>query len=100
MTRKDRLLAYLEGACRGRAYRVGGKELSRTLHLSRTDLQELVNKLRKDKKPIASDRYGYFYADNAGEVYATIGHLRKMRDSIDAAIRGLEQSMDGFPGRG
>lgn len=100
MTRKDRLLAYLEGACRGRAYRVGGKELSRTLHLSRTDLQELVNKLRQDKKPIASDRYSYFYADNAGEVYATIGRLRKMRDGIDAAIRGLEQSLDSFPGRG
>lgn len=97
MTSKDQLLGYLEGACRGRAYRVGGKELELALNISGTDLRKLVNKLRQETEPIASDQTGYFYADNAGDIYATIRHLRKMRDGIDAAIRGLEQSLDKFP---
>ena len=96
MNRKDRLLAYLEGACRGRAHRVGGKELSRTLHLTGTDLRKFVNLLRQDCRPIASDRNGYFYAETAGEVYETIRNLKKMREGLDAAIRGLEQSLDRF----
>lgn len=97
MNREERLLAYLEGACSGRDYRVGGKELERTLHLSGTDLRKLVNRLRQQNKPIASDRNGYFYAQTAGEVYTTIQNLKKMRAGLDAAIRGLERSLDDFP---
>ncbi len=97
MNREERLLAYLEGACSGRDYRVGGKELERTLHLSGTDLRKLVNRLRQQNKPIASDQTGYFYAQTAGEVYATIQNLKKMRAGLDAAIRGLERSLDDFP---
>ena len=49
------------------------------------------------QKPIASDQTGYFYAQTAGEVYATIQNLKKMRAGLDAAIRGLERSLDDFP---
>ena len=102
MNREERLLAYLEGACSGRDYRVGGKELERTLNLSGTELRKLVNRLRQQNKPIASDQTGYFYAQTAGEVYATIQNptiqnLKKMRAGLDAAIRGLERSLDDFP---
>ena len=62
------------------------ERLERALNLSGTDLRKLVNKLRQEMEPIASDPTGYFYADNAGDIYATIRHLRKMRDGIDAAI--------------
>ena len=89
MNREERLLAYLEGACSGRDYRVGGKELERTLNLSGTELRKLVNRLRQQNKPIASDQTGYFYA--------TIQNLKKMRAGLDAAIRGLERSLDDFP---
>ena len=97
MNREGRLLAYLEGACLGRARCMGGKELERTLNLSGTELRKAVNRLRQKCEPIASDRNGYFYAQTAGEVYATIQNLKTMRAGLDAAIRGLEQALDNFP---
>ena len=96
--REKKLLAYLKGACPGRAYRVSGAELERALHLSGTDLRKLVNKLRRKGVPIASDRQGYFYAVTAGEVYATIRQLDQMRRGLDAAIQGLEGALESFGG--
>ena len=46
--------------------------------------------------PIASDRNGYFYATTAGEVYDTIRQLKRMAAGLEAAINGLERSMDRF----
>ncbi len=96
--REKQLLAYLKGACPGRAYRVSGAELERALNLSGTDLRKLVNKLRRKGIPIASDRQGYFYAVNAGEVYTTIRQLNQMKQGLDAAIQGLEGALDSFGG--
>ena len=94
--RENQLLTYLRDACLGRAYRVSGAELERVLDVSGTELRKLVNRLRRKGVPIASDRSGYFYARTAGEVYATIRQLRKMVSGLEAAIRGLEQSLDSF----
>lgn len=94
--REERLLAYLQGACLGRAYRVSGKELERVMGLSGTDLRKIVNRLRRKGVPIASDQNGYFYAQTSGEVYSTIRYLKKIRAGLDAVIRGLEASMDEF----
>ena len=96
MQKKDQLLAYLKGACPGRACRVGGAELERTMGVSGTELRKIVNRLRRRGIPIASDRNGYFYAQTAGEVYATIRQMRKMASGLEAAIRGLEMSLDSF----
>ena len=94
--RDEQLLAYLKGSCSGRKNRVGGTELERTLHVSGTDLRKLVNRLRCKEHPIASDRSGYFYATNAGEVYDTIRQLKQMVSGLEAAISGLERSMERF----
>lgn len=94
--RDEQLLAYLKGSCSGRKNRVGGTELERTLHVSGTDLRKLVNQLRCKEHPIASDRSGYFYATNAGEVYDTIRQLKQMVSGLEAAISGLERSMERF----
>ena len=94
--RDEQLLAYLKGSCSGRKNRVGGTELERTLHVSGTDLRKLVNQLRRKTHPIASDRSGYFYATTAGEVYDTIRQLKRMAAGLEAAINGLERSMDRF----
>ena len=96
--REKQLLAYLKGACLGRAYRANSAELERALHLSGTDLRKLVNKLRRQGIPVASDRQGYFYAVNAGEVYTTIRQLNQMKQGLDAAIQGLEGALDLFGG--
>ena len=94
--RDEQLLAYLKGSCSGRKNRVGGTELERTLHVSGTDLRKLVNQLQRKTHPIASDRSGYFYATTAGEVYDTIRQLKRMAAGLEAAINGLERSMDRF----
>lgn len=100
MTQEEQLLSYLKGACRGRKYKAGGKELNRTLGISGTNLRKSVNHLRQEENPIASDRSGYFYAQTAGEVYTTIQNLKKMRAGLDAAIQGLERSLNKFPSGG
>ena len=61
------------------------------------ELRKAVNHLRQECKPIASGQDGYFYAQTAGKVYATIRNLKKMRAGLDAAIQGLEQALDNFP---
>lgn len=94
--RDEQLLAYLKGSCSGRKNRVGGAALERTLHVSGTDLRKQVNQLRRKTHPIASDRSGYFYATTAGEVYDTICQLKRMVSGLEAAISGLERSMDRF----
>lgn len=94
--REEKLLAYLKGACPGRQYRVSGAELERVLGISGTDLRKLVNRLRRKGHPIGSDRNGYFYAVTAGEIYSTIRQLRSMTAGLEAAICGLESSMDRF----
>ena len=94
--RDEQLLAYLKNSCSGRKNRVGGATLERPLHVSGTDLRKLVNQLRRKTHPIASDRNGYFYATTAGEVYDTIRQLKRMAAGLEAAINGLERSMDRF----
>lgn len=94
--REERLLAYLKAVCPGRACRAGGKELERLLGISAADLRKAVHRLRRRGEPIASDRNGYFYAQTAGEVYATIRQLKQMASGLEAAIRGLEQTLDRF----
>ena len=89
----EKILAYLEGSCLGKANRASGTELERTLHISGTCLRKQVNRLRCKEHPIASDRSGYF-ATNAGEVYDTIRQLKRMAAGLEAAINGLERSMD------
>ena len=59
-------------------------------------MRKRINRLRRKGVPIASSSRGYFYAETAGEVYATIRELKKMRSGLDAAIAGLEQALDGF----
>ena len=80
----------------GKANRASGTELERTLHISGTCLRKQVNRLRCKEHPIASDRSGYFYATNAGEVYDTIRQLKRMAAGLEAAINGLERSMERF----
>ena len=62
--RKDYLKNYLKAACKGRTHRKTSQELEHELGLSGTQLRELVNQLRKERIPIASDCYGYFYASS------------------------------------
>ena len=92
----DLLKCHLKANCLGRKRTVPSPVLERTLHLSGNELRKHVNRLRRQGVPIASSRNGYFYAANAGEIYATIRQLRQMEKGLHAAIEGLEGALEKF----
>ena len=91
----EKILAYLEGSCLGKANRASGTELERTLHISGTCLRKQVNRLRCKEHPIASDRSGYFYATNAGEVYAHMA-FQHCRKAISACRKSFFSPLNKF----
>ena len=95
---KNKIRAYLEGSCLGKANRASGTELERTLHISGTCLRKQVNRLRCKEHPIASDRSGYFYATNAGEVYDTIRQLKQMVSGLEGGHQRSGTVYGTFPG--
>ena len=82
--------------CKGRANTKRSDEIERAAGLSGNELRKLVNRMRRRGVPIGSNRSGYFYAVTAGEVYSTIRQLRRMANGLEAAIAGLEGSLDAF----
>lgn len=94
--RQDHLKNHLKIYCAGRKNATKSAELERRLRISGNDLRKLVNRLRKQGVPIASGPSGYYYAATAGEVYATIRQLKDMERGLQAAIRGLEDALNGF----
>ena len=93
---KETLKTHLLTGCRGDGRAVSAATLRQSLHVSENELRKQVNRLRREAVPIANSAAGYFYAETAGEVYATIRHLRKMREGLDGAIAGLEQALEHF----
>ena len=100
--KEQELLRYLQKHCLGQRNAMGGEKLMKVFRISGTELRKLIHNLRVDGAPICSDRTGYFYPANAWEVIATIGHLRRMRDGVEKAIRSLERATGAFrlPGGG
>ncbi len=90
------LLQYLKSVCTGKKHLRSGKSLQNALRLSGNELRRRIHRLRCRGTPIAATRRGYYYAETAGDLYATIRQLEKMRTGIDAAIRGLESAMENF----
>ena len=90
------LLQYLKRACAGKNHLRSGRSLQSALHLSENELRKRIHRLRCRGAPVAATCQGYFYAETAGEVYATIRQMEKMRAGIDAAIRGLEDALEDF----
>lgn len=87
---------YLKTVCAGRKRASSSARIEQALKISGNELRKNVNRLRRKGIPVASCDAGYFYAENAGEIYGTIRQLQKMRSGLDAAIRGLESSLVRF----
>lgn len=96
--KKDDLRRYLTLNCQGKARAISSSRLQGIIPISENDLRKAVNRMRREGIPIASDQTGYYFAQTAGEVYSTIRALKKMRSGLDAAITGLEQSLNSFAG--
>ena len=96
MKKEELLLEYLKTVCPGRGRVQKSAQLERTLQTSGDGLRGMVNRLRRRGEPIASSRDGYFYAVNAGELYAAIQRLKRMVRGLEAAIRGMEKALERF----
>lgn len=93
---KEQLAEYLHRYHHGVGNAVTSRELEYTLRISGKELRDLVNALRRDGIPIASDQSGYFYAKTETEVRLTIRHMRNRISGISAAITGLRRSLAAF----
>ena len=93
---KELLSEYLKRYHLGAENAVTSRELERTFSIRGIEVRHLVNSLRRDGVPIASNGQGYFYAATEQEVRATIAHMTRRISGIAAAMRGLYQSLDGF----
>ena len=92
----EQLRIHLKENCRGRKNAVKSLELEQAMGVSGNELRRQVNRLRRRKVPVCSGPEGYFYAGNAGEIYATIRQLRQMADGLEKAIAGLENALERF----
>lgn len=75
---KETISRYLENGCKGHKNVVSSRELERALGISGNELRRHINRLRRGTVPIAADQRGYYYAETAAEVYATIRSLEKI----------------------
>lgn len=81
---KERLAEYLEQYHMGALNAATSRELELTFGIKGIQVRHMVNALRRDGVPIASNGSGYFYAATDQEVRATIAHL----DQADQRNRG------------
>lgn len=72
---KETVALYLENGFKGRRNVISSRELERVLGISGNELRRRINLLRRDTVPIAADQRGYYFAETAAEVYATITAL-------------------------
>ena len=94
--KEEQLLAYLKANCTGRGNIQTRAQLQRRLGLSKDQLTNLVHKMRCKGLPIAGGPGGYYYAQNAGELHATIRWLEKMVRTLLKSIDGLVKAMESF----
>ena len=88
---KERLAEYLEQYHMGALNAATSRE---TFGIKGIQVRHMVNALRRDGVPIASNGSGYFYAATDQEVRATIAHLTRRISGIAAAIRGLDRTLE------
>lgn len=93
---KERLAEYLERYHLGASNAATSRELECTFSIKGIEVRHLVNGLRREGIPIASNSQGYFYTADQQEVQATIAHMTHRISGIAAAIRGLTRSLEQF----
>lgn len=93
---KEQLAKYLHRYNYGAENAAISKTLVSELNISSRELRDLVNALRCDGIPIASDQSGYYYAKTEKEVRMTIRHMKNRIVGINTAISGLKRSLTMF----
>lgn len=93
---KEVLSEHLKRCHLGAENAVTSRELEHTFSIRGIEVRHMVNALRREGVPIASNRQGYFYAASEQEVRDTIDHMTGRISGIAAAMRGLYKALEGF----
>lgn len=96
MLKEQQFAEYLYRYHHGAGNAVTSRALEHAFRISGKELRDIVNALRREGIPIASDQSGYFYAKTETEVRLTIRHMKARISGISAAITGLRRSLAGF----
>ena len=96
MKKEELLLTYLKANCTGRKNIQTRAQIQRSLGLSKDQLTDLVHRMRCEGLPIAGGPRGYYYAQNAAELDATIRWLEKIIQTLLKSISGLRKAMESF----
>ena len=92
----EQLLHHLKVNCAGKKRAQTRGQLQRKLNVSKDWLTDAVHRLRCRSVPIAGGPGGSYYAQNAGEIHATIRWLEKMVRTLLKSINGLVKALDAF----
>ena len=92
----EQLLHYLKANCAGKKHAQTRAQLQRRLNVSKDRLTNAVHRMRCKGIPIAGGSGGYYYAQNAGELHATIRWLEKMVRTLLKSINGPVKALDQF----
>ena len=74
---------------------VTAREITEALDIPGPAVRAIVHHLRPKGYPIGSSGKGYWYAEQPGELGATIAHLEQRIRSMAAAANGLRKAFDG-----
>lgn len=96
---KEELAEYLLKHHHGAEKAIISKKLESTLSMSGKELRKIINTLRCEGIPIASDQNGYYYAKTESEIEITIQHMRNRIIGISFAIAGLKRALVAFDDR-
>ena len=98
--KKEDVLEFFRVFCLGRENLRSGGDIARALQISKSELRKHINRLCRERYPIASNQQGYYYATTAWDVYTTSKRLEEVEKGIRAANSGLVQSMACFTPNG
>lgn len=93
---QEMIKEYLAEYCKGRRRAQNSRIVEQAFNMSGNELRRTVARLRRKNVPVCSGPEGYYYAENAAEVYSTIRQLKLMRSGLDEAIAGLERAFERF----
>ena len=94
---KERLAEYLEQYHMGALNAATSRELELTFGIKGIQVRHMVNALRRDGVPIASNGSGYFYAATDQEVWATIAHLTRRISGMDRTLEREDTAQTRLP---
>lgn len=74
---------------------VTAKELGNMFSLSGIEIRHIINEARSNGCPICSCRKGYYYSEDVEDIKRTVASLTHRITSIQHAVNGLNQMMEG-----